>query len=263
MRSNIIAALELSLMWWLTVSLACCALLTGCGGWFFGYSVGADRRSPLERAAQEGNTSEVKRLLASGADPNEKAFFGIPLTFAAGRKGNIEVVRLLLAAGANPNGRPPEGNACWSPPLVGAAVSGDIENTRALLDAGAPIEQSKCSMLVVAYLTPPILGLLVERGLNLNAVDDQGRNGLHLAFVNGVIAPVPGVEYLIHAGVPLNARDHSGKTPLAYWREPRDYEKHWFATWLFERLGDHQDLQQQRENQAAISRILERAGAIL
>ena len=71
------------------------------------------------------------------------------------------------------------------------------------------------------------------------------------------------LNILLRSGVPLNARDTSGKTPLAYWREPRDFEVHWFSTWLFERLGDDSYYQQQRENRANISALLERSGALL
>ena len=35
----------------------------------------------------------------------------------------------------------------------------------------------------------------------------------------------------------MNARDRWGKTPPAYWREPRDFEIHWFRMWLMERIS--------------------------
>src|SRR5712692_4064330 len=111
---------------------------------------------------------------------------------------------------------------------------GDIENTRALLDVGASIKKPTCSKLIVGWLKTPIVDLLVAHGLNLNAVDENGRNELHLALAPPVVAPLEGIEYLVRAGVPLNARDRSGKTRLAYWREPRDYEIHWFTMWLME-----------------------------
>src|ERR1700694_4944447 len=114
------------------------ALLTGCGACGFSYSSNKDQRAPLERAAQEGDAAEVKRLLASGADPNDKGgVFGSPLTAAAFHNDNVEVIRILLAAGAHPNGRQEESNRCWTDPLSSAASTGDVENTRVLLDAGA------------------------------------------------------------------------------------------------------------------------------
>ena len=133
------------------------ALFAGCGGWAFSYGNGKDLRTPLEKAAQEGDVAAVKR------------------------------------------------------------------------------------------------------GLNLNAVDENGRNELHTALAPPVVPPVEGIEYLIRAGVPLNARDRSGKTPLAYWREPRDYERYWVRSWLIDRLAGDSPVQRERENRAKVSALLERS----
>lgn len=79
-------------------------LLTGCG---FSYAVGPgkDRRTPLEKAVQTGDVTEVKRLLKTGVDPNGTGDFGSPLNSATMREGNLEIIQALLAAGANPNGK--------------------------------------------------------------------------------------------------------------------------------------------------------------
>ncbi len=247
---------------WLVLVFA--AFLAGCGGWGISYKNGKDLRTPIEKAAQQGDLIEVKRLLASGVDPNGRGgVFGSPLNAAAMRNGNVETIRALLAAGANPNGRGQDGKNCWPPPLFAAVSIGDVENTGALLDAGASVQPTSCSKLVVGWLRPAVIELLVQRGLDLNAVDENGRNQLHLALESPVVPPVDGIEYLIHAGVPLNARDRFGKTPLAYWREPRDYERASFTTWLFERLAGDSVRRQERENHAKISALLERSGAVL
>jgi len=246
---------------WITL-LPFLSLLTGCGGWYISHGNHGDQRHPLEKAAQEGNVSEVGRLLAAGADPNDNGVSGTPLNAAATHPNNVEIIQLLLAAGANPNGRGEQGQACWASPLLHAA-STDLENTRALLDAGASVVPSKCSRLAIAWLKTPVLDLLVQHGLNLHTVDPTGRNELHMALAPPMVPPLEGIEYLLRSGVPLNARDNSGKTPLAYWREPRDSEVHWFTTWLFERLGDDPYFQEQREHRAKISALLERSGALL
>jgi ankyrin repeat protein len=240
------------------------AVLTGCGGWHFSFGNNEDLRSPFEKAAQEGNVAEVKRLLAAGADPNDRGgVFGSPLTAAAFGNSNVETIQTLLSAGANPNGREPAGNKCWASPLWHVALDGDVESARALLDAGASIEQPHCMKLNAGFLQVPVLDLLVERGLNLKALDENGRNQLHLALAPPWVPPLEGIEYLIRAGVPVNARDRAGKTPLAYWREPRDFQIHWFRRWLFQRFSGESLLQRDRENHAEVSAVLERAGASL
>ena len=247
----------------LVVSLSCA--LVGCGVGFVSVGSNKDRRTPLEKAAQAADVTEVQRLLASGADPNDRGgVFGSPLNAAASRNHNTDVIRTLLTAGANPNGRGEEGNACWAPPLLYAASMGDIENTRTILDAGAAIPpRSRCSSLVVGWLKPPVIDLLRQHGLDIFATDQLGRNELHTVLALPVVPHFEGIEYLVNAGVPLNARDHSGKTPLAYWREPRDIESHWFRTWLIERLSDDAEFRRQRANRAKISALLERSGAQL
>jgi ankyrin repeat protein len=245
-----------------------CALLAGCGGIGIAVPSHQDLRTPLDRAAQAGDVAEVQTLLASGADPNDRGSpSGSPLNFATAHDHNDDVIHVLIAAGANPNGRGAEGNTCWSSPLLGAASMGDLENTRALLDSGAAVRvgapKSRCPKLVVGWLKPPVIELLVEHGLDLFAIDELGRNDLHLALAPPVTGNIEGIEYLVRAGVPLNARDHQGKTPLSYWREPRDFETHWFVIWLFEKLSRDGELPRQRETRAKISSLLELSGAQL
>ena len=223
-----------------------------------------DRRTPLEKAAQAADVGEVQRLLASGADPNDLgAVYGSALNAAASRQHNADVIKALIAAGANPNGREEEGNICWASPLRSAAAMGDLENTRTLLDSGAAIPQLSCSHLVVGWLKTPVIDLLRQRGLDIFATDQLGRNELHIALSPPVVPKFEGIEYLVNAGVPLNARDQGGKTPLAYWREPRDIEIHWFRVWLIERLVYDPDFREQRDNRAKISALLEHSGAQL
>lgn len=246
----------------LVLSVSCA--LAGCGG--VGVSVGSnkDRRTPLEKAAQAGDVTEVQRLLASGDDPNDRGgVYGAPLNAAASREHNTPVVRALLTAGANPNGRSQEGNSCWQSPLGYAASMGDLENARVLLDSGAAVPRSGCQKMVAGWLKPPMIDLLRQHGLDVFATDELGRNELHIALAPPVVAGFETIEYLVKAGVPLNARDQRGKTPLAYWREPRHFEVHWFRAWLIERLAGGPDLRRERDDRARISALLERSGAQL
>src|SRR5580692_5898524 len=103
----------------------------------------ADHRTPLERAAAGGNVDEVRRILASGSDPNAHGeTWTWPLEAAAERPHNAEVIRALLAAGANPDPRGIE-DYVGDSPLYRAVVIEDVDNARALLEAGASIKSDQ------------------------------------------------------------------------------------------------------------------------
>ena len=88
---------------------------------------------PLCEAAASGDATEIRRLLAEGANPNaaEKKYNFTALVVAAS-KNHPEVVKVLLDAGANPN---------WEDKfhtiLMQAASDGQTEIVKMLLDAGA------------------------------------------------------------------------------------------------------------------------------
>jgi hypothetical protein len=167
----------------------------------------------------------------------------------------------LLAAGADPNGRA-KSDVCW-PPLHNALYKADLDSATLLIGAGASLESS-CARLEAGMLRPESLDFAVGHGFNLQAVDGQGRNHLHEALGSPLVPRLETIEYLVRAGVPLNARDRAGKTPLAYWGKPRYYEQRWFATWVREHvLGNGEPVRREREARAQISAFLERSGAVL
>jgi hypothetical protein len=59
--------------------------------------------TPLFGAVLKNDTTAVRHLLESGADPNEGRFFGFPALMFAIINSNQPVVRALLASGADPN----------------------------------------------------------------------------------------------------------------------------------------------------------------
>ena len=98
------------------------------------------RRRPRGRRcsprAKAGELDEVAKLLAGGADPNQRTDeHWTPLIMGA--KGHLAIVNLLLEKGATP--RPPDG--ARHTPLRGAAMFGHVEVVRRLLDARADVNQ--------------------------------------------------------------------------------------------------------------------------
>lgn len=93
--------------------------------------------SELHRAITEGNTEKVERLLAEGADVNERYITGTtPLMFAISTTMNLDTINLLLNLGADVNAQNNDGYTA----LI-LAVSNDNMNrfyvVNRLLDCGA------------------------------------------------------------------------------------------------------------------------------
>ena len=92
-------------------------------------------RTAIHYAAANGDTEEVTRLLAEGADPGEADNVGFtPLHFAA-QEQHPPVIGLLLAAGADVQAADRWGNT----PLWRAVFTahGDVSTSATLLAAGA------------------------------------------------------------------------------------------------------------------------------
>ena len=124
----------------------------------------------LYDAAEEGNTSDIKRLLDAGANVNAVLQGdGSPLIGAA-REGHLAAVTLLLDRGADPN-MPVRGDGN---PLIMAAGEGHTSVVELLLNRGAHIDQvvpGDENALIQAsgngHLA--VVKLLVSRGANVNA----------------------------------------------------------------------------------------------
>lgn len=117
-------------------------LLAACGG---------VPVTPLIAAAREGDTVQIRSLVAKGADVNEPAGVNgwTPLEHAV-HKNQIGSVQALLDAGADPNAASPGGTT----PLIMAA----------------------------GYGYTPIVELLLNRGANPRLSDRKGNNALDAAI---------------------------------------------------------------------------------
>ena len=157
----------------------------------------------------------VRRLLDRKADPNARlkaAIFqrhhtmgdfslgnGATPFMRAAKSGDVEVMKLLLDAGADPAlTLPNKSNA-----LMFAAGLGWRDGSPAApsYDQGSPED-------AVQAIT-----LLLERGLDLNAANDNGETALHLAVTNRGAPEI--VKFLIAHGANLKAQNKRGQTPLA------------------------------------------------
>lgn len=150
---------------------------------------------PLMVAAPDAK--KVKLLLARGVVPDDRA-----VRIAAAYRGSAASIKLLLDAGAK---IPPKA-------LVLASMSGDIENVRLLLARGAEPSVAALSQ-AVTFGYPEIVRTLIAAGAPAKIKEKSGINLLHWAAIANRAAVIP---ELVKAGVPINATDENGYTPLMY-----------------------------------------------
>src|SRR5262249_53462177 len=180
----------------------------------------------------------VQLLIEHGAKINTRDGRGQTALMWAAARNNGDAIRLLVKAGADMNLRtnnPPRGRAAettiFNGPaptgftaLLFAVRAGSIDGTRALLDAGADINDQLSdgeSALVVATANAhwELASLLLDRGADPNAAG-AGWNALHqtvhsrrpnLGYTPGPVSTgnvdsIDLVKKLIAKGVDVNAR---------------------------------------------------------
>jgi N-acyl-D-amino-acid deacylase len=157
------------------------------------------------------DADKIRLLLARGANPQARSPSRIDaLTIAASHVGTIDSVRALLDAGAAPE--PPEGVRVRRPPLTAAALAGDLQNVALLLQHGATPSGQAISEAITFGHTD-VVRALVAAGGDATGVDGTGINLLHWAAITNRPSMIP---ILANAGVPVNALDDFGFTPLMY-----------------------------------------------
>jgi len=171
------------------------------------------RNADLLVACENGNVTEVRKLLREGVDPNARRNSGATaLSYAvAGR--HTQVVQLLVDAKADPN-RTSFGLA----PLFLASENGDVETIKVLLKAGANVnarlqavdEEMKVrdgDTALIATASPGVKATatraLLEAGADVNAKADNGKT----AVLQAVAAEnVEVLKALVEAKADVNAR---------------------------------------------------------
>jgi hypothetical protein len=147
---------------------------------------------------------------------------GKPLAVAA-RLGKPETIMLLLEYGANidvASGKSRFGEA--GTPLVIALRNKMTENAVALIEAGAKANIGRCSHrqhtplhLSVWHKWPAIVQMLLQRGADVTALDENGLTPLHTAVESAIDCNLMKIiEMMVNYGSDLEALTHGGRTVL-------------------------------------------------
>ncbi|XP_074078481.1 protein phosphatase 1 regulatory subunit 12B isoform X2 [Macrotis lagotis] len=196
-------------------------------------------------ACSSGDTDEVKRLLARGADINTVNVDGLTALHQACIDENLDMVKFLVENRANVNQQDNEG---WTP-LHAAASCGYLNIAEYFINHGASVaavnsegevpsdlaEEAAMKDLLLEQVKKQGVDLEQSRKeeeqqmlqdarqwLNSGKIEDvrQARSGataLHVAAAKGYSEVL---RLLIQAGYELNVQDHDGWTPLhaaAHW----------------------------------------------
>jgi ankyrin repeat protein len=122
----------------------------------------------------------VEALLAGGFDPNARSEQGQSGLYLALREGSGKVVDTLLA---HPETRIDEPNASGETPVMMAALRGNVDSTKRLLDRGAQINRKGWTPLHYAACStePRLLQLLLDRGADIEAASPNRTPPLMMA----------------------------------------------------------------------------------
>ena len=181
-------------------------------------SIPTGTKTPLMKAARDGDTKRVDTLIKNGANIN--AFdqnFSTALIQAA-NKGRFECVGLLLKAGANVN----MSNISGTNALMSAVYGSHVECVDALLTAGASAETPKrmCRNVppLIAAASGTLAGhfecmkLLVKAGANLNV--HHSRDPISQTPLISTVLEEKKLEFLINAGCGVNVTGPNGMSAL-------------------------------------------------
>ena len=134
----------------------------------------------------------------------------------AARLENPSIVKLLLEAGADPSSTDENGESS----LHCSVGIHSLENTRLLLEAGAPVEARAGlrdgtplmhAILIGGY--SPMMRLLLDHGADVNAKGTGGDSCLHMAIES---VNVEATLFLLERGVNIKARNKRGSLALHY-----------------------------------------------
>ena len=183
-----------------------------------------------------GDAAGMTPLYAAVDMQHQEPMVNRPLPKPSGRLVPLDVIKQLLDRGANPNaalktallmrqhngGDPSLGEGATA--LMRASKVSDGVIVRLLLDKGADpnlrLRNQTTAVMVAASRaarnagpeknTMDAISLMLAKGADVNAVNDNGESALHIAVGRGDSL----VRFLVENGAKLDLKDKAGRTPL-------------------------------------------------
>ena len=190
--------------------------------------------------------AQVDAALKNGANINARNTAGVSSLMAASGTGNVSCVKFLVSRGANVNAHDADG---WTA-LMFACTFSTIDCAAFLISKGAYVdartnegqtalaveaqalmEESLMANASAGHVVPVVadqasvmdcIKLLISKGANVNARDNNGGTALMLAATGDAAGNEECVKLLLSKGADVNAKDMDGDTALmqaasAYW----------------------------------------------
>lgn len=176
-------------------------------------SPGADEA--FFRAVANDDARTVSSMFLRGIDPNSVDAKGQLALNIALREGNTKVVAQFLA---HPDLKVNLANALGETPLMMAALKGEVDWMRKLLDRGAEVDRPGWAPLHYAASGPgtAAVQLLLERGATLDARSPNGTTPLMMAAKYGAI---DAAHLLVERGADAKLRNELDFDAAAFARQ--------------------------------------------
>uniref|UniRef100_A0A8C9T0A8 CARD- and ANK-containing Inflammasome Adaptor Protein n=1 Tax=Scleropages formosus TaxID=113540 RepID=A0A8C9T0A8_SCLFO len=151
----------------------------------------------------------IAALIDAGTDVNSRNDLQYTPLLLAAELGNVYAFNILMSKNASVEDKLPNGNSS----LHLAVQSGNMHITKLLLEEGVDANAVGSQEQTPLHLTATVARLLLSTGADANAVDKEKKTPLHFAAMggHGEVASV-----LLARKASFRAKDMDGCTPLHY-----------------------------------------------